>query len=531
MAKKILKGEEARTALLSGVDLIVDSVKVTLGPSGRNVVIKENGAFPRSTKDGVSVARACRVDPNSMEVVGSEMIIEMALKQLMDVGDQTTSVCVLAQAIIHEGFKLIDAGATPIQLQREINAAVELVVESLKQQAIPVEGDMLEHVATIAANNDNSIGKLVAEAFRKIGEEGDVSLVESQSAETKIEVLQGMRLNRGYITPYCINTDKLTCELEGVQVLIYDKVISTVKDLFDPTPGKKTPGVFDVAKVGEKNALLIICSGFEGEALGTFAANKAKIPDLPVCIIECPEMRDSPERNEVLKDIAILTGGTVIGDLFGNTLAKLTPEQLGKVAKISVSESSTSLIGGQGDKALVDKRLMELRTQRDLPETTDMQKQGLNTRIARLSGGVAVMYVGGNSQLEMKERKDRCDDAVRATKAALQEGIVPGGGLALLRSKSKIALETTDGARLIDKILEAPFNQICANAGVKPDYIKLIENSGYNAATGEYGDMITMGVIDPVKVVRNAIVNAASVAGAILTTDVVMMDEPQLNCN
>lgn len=533
-------GKEAREALKKGVDRACNLVKVTLGPKGRNIVIKQNSMFPTSTRDGANVIRNCKVsDP--LEVPGSEAIIEMAMKQLMDVGDSTTSVCVLAQAIIEEGFKLVEAGANPNQLKREIDAAVELVVKSIKEQAIPVTGDMLEHVATIAANNDNTIGKLVAEAFSKIGKEGDVTLVESQSAVTRIEVLQGMRFNRGYVTPFCINNpQKMTCELEGVQVLIYDKPIKTVKELFDPTPAppgqpKKNPGIFDVAKVNEKNALLIICSSFDEEALGTFSANKQKIPDLPVCIVECPEMRDSPERNEVLQDIAVMTGGKVIGDLYGTTLAKLKPEDLGRVAKISVDEKSTSLMGGQGEKGKVEQRVIALEAQLELPETTEMQKQFLKARIARLTGGVAVMYVGGNSQVEMKERKDRCDDAIRATKAALEEGIVPGGGMALinaLKDWRKWSIAETAGVHTImEKALIAPFVQICNNAGIDSNILvagvmnEQNQYKGYNATTDEMVDMLDAGVIDPAKVVRHAIQNAASIAGVLITTDALMIEE------
>jgi len=529
---KIVYGADARKMLKSGVDAVCNAVKVTLGPKGRNVVIKRNGDWPTVHKDGITVARACRVSDLN-DVVGSEAIIGMGMKQLVDVGDGTTTVCVLAQAIIDEGIKLVDNGVNPMALQREINDAVKLVVENIKAQAIPVTGDMLEQVATIAANNDNSIGKLVAEAFSKIGEEGDVTLVESQTSETRIEVLQGMRFNRGYITPACINNPaKINCELDGVQVLIYDKVISLTKELFDPTPGRKNPGIFDVAKVNEGRALLIICSGFEGEALGTFTANKAKIPDLPVCIVECPEMRDSPQRVDVLQDLAILTGAKVIGDLYGTTLAKLTEDQLGKVARIIVTDSSTSLIGGQGDKEQVNKRLIQLRTQRDDSQTTDMQRQGLEARIARLSGGVAVMYVGGNTQVEMKERKDRCDDAIRATKAALQEGIVPGGGMSLLKSGGALATLYSKGAVLVKEIISSPLRQICKNAGVdENDVIETVINSengfGYNAATGKYVDMIADGVIDPCKVVRHAIENAASIAGMLLTSEALMQELPE----
>ncbi len=525
MAKKIIYGEESRKFLKDGVDTVVNAVKVTLGPKGRNVAIKENGMMPFWTKDGVTVARHCRIgDP--LLITGAEAIIDLAMKQLMDVGDSTTTTCVLAQAIIEEGMKLIEAGANPLQLQREINEAVASVVKHIESLAIPVSGDMLEHVATIAANNDNAIGKLVAEAFNKIGKEGVVTLVESHTAQTRIEVVQGMQFNRGYLTPFCVNNPaKMNCELDNVKIFIYDKVISQAKELF----GVMSLGI---QGVNQGCSLLMIVSGLEGEAMGAFTSNKVKTPGLPVCIVECPEMRDSPDREQVLMDISILTNAMIIGDLHGEAIAAINPTQLGGAAKVTVTESTTAIIGGQGDKKLVDKRLMELRTQAG--NATGIKLQGLETRIARLSSGVAVMYVGGNSQVEMKERKDRCDDAIRATKAALQEGIVAGGGICLFKEMERIGdkNDLTQGEELLVQVLASPLEQICLNAGIDPQAVlsRLFDTSpkeGYNAATGEFVDMVEAGIIDPAKVVRCALQNAASIAGMLLTSECLMVEIPE----
>jgi chaperonin GroEL len=517
MAKEILLNKEAREVLKKGIDQVCDVVKVTLGPKGRNVAIKVPYQLAYCTKDGVTVARNISLK-NPIENVGAEMIIDVALKTVWDAGDGTTTATVLAQAIIAYGIKLIDNGVSPVELKRQIDAAVNKVINFIKASTIKISDGMLEQVATISANGDKEVGKLVAEAFDKVGGEGKVTVEESNTSDTKITVVNGLRVNRGFVSPFCVNNlGKAVCEMESVYIFICDKTITSEQELFY---------IFDLGlKKIQNGKLLIICNDLDAAALGSYNNNRQK-SNIPVCVIPAPWGDD---KADVLKDISIATGATIIGDMYGTEVLKSTVDDLGRCSKIVVTKDESLIIGGLGDKDLLAQRLMELRTA--AIDAKGIQLNSINDRIARLTSGVAVIHVGGNSQIEMKERFDRCDDAVRATKCAIEEGVVAGGGVCLLRAKQSLQL-INDGERLIGDILNTPVKQILLNAGEDADnvIINILAgegNYGYNVATEEYGDMIEMGVIDPAKVVRVSLVNAASIAGTILTSEALMVEEPQ----
>lgn len=522
MPKEILYGAEARQALKNGVDKVANAVKVTLGPRGRNVIISNPGQFVLVTKDGVTVARNTFLK-DQVEEVGAAAIREVALKTLNDSGDGTTTATVLAQAIIEEGMKLVERGANPVELKKGIDKAVEAITDQIKSMSVPVSGDMIKQVATVSANGDEEIGSIVAEAFEKIGQDGVVNLEDSHAFKTRVELIGGMQLNKGYISPFAVNNfSKMTSELTNVSIMVCDKTITLVEELFY---------VMNLADVKNRQALLIICRDMDGEALAAFNVNKEKSPDMPVCVIQAPEWGDS--QKELMKDIAILTGATIIGDMYGTEITKMGKEDLGKCAKIVASKNETVLIGGMGNGELIDKRVMELKTL--AVDAKDLDRIALETRAAKINGAVAMIYVGGSSQVEMRERKDRCDDSVRATRAAIQEGVVTGGGSCLFYCSGAIeACETGDigkGIRLVLDILSMPLKLICSNAGIDPETVFSelaghtgVSNMGYNARSEKVENMFESGILDPAKVVRVALQNAASIAGTLLTSECLMVE-------
>ena len=523
MAKEIKFDIESRDALKRGVDALANAVKVTLGPKGRNVVIEKSFGAPHVTKDGVSVAKEIELE-DRVENMGAQMVKEVASKTNDIAGDGTTTATVLAQAIVREGLKNVAAGANPMDLKRGIDKAVTAVVEILKSQSQEVGNDSekIKQVASVSANNDETIGSLIAEAFGKVGKEGVITVEEAKGIDTTVDVVEGMQFDRGYQSPYFVtNPEKMIAELENPYILLVEKKISSMKDLL--------PVLEPVAQSGK--ALLIICEEVEGEALATLVVNKLR-GSLKIAAVKAPGFGD--RRKAMLEDIAILTGGTVISEERGFTMENATLDMLGTAEKIVIDKDNTTLVNGGGDEALIKGRVSQIKAQMETT-TSDYDKEKLQERLAKLAGGVAVLYVGAASEVEMKEKKDRVDDALHATRAAVEEGIVPGGGVALVRSISALINLKGDnqdqdtGIKIIRRAIEEPLRQIVANAGGEGSVIvaKVSEGNGdfgFNAKTDEYVNMYEAGIIDPTKVVRVALENAASVSGMLLTTECVITE-------
>ena len=526
MSKEIKFNIEARDLLKVGVDALANAVKVTLGPKGRNVVIDRKFGAPQITKDGVSVAKEIELSDAGANM-GAQMVKEVASKTADDAGDGTTTATVLAQSIVNVGLKNVTAGANPMDLKRGIDKAVEAIVANIKAQSIEV-GDNYEkikQVAKISANNDETIGSLIAEAMEKVKKEGVITVEEAKGTETYVKVVEGMQFDRGYISPYFItNGDKMEADLENPFVLLYDKKISTMKELM--------PVLEPAAQAGRP--LMIIAEDVEGEALATLVVNRLR-GSLKVAAVKAPGFGD--RRKEMLEDLAILTGGVVISEEKGLKLEQATIEMLGQCEKITIDKENTTIVNGAGAKDVIDTRVAQIRTLIE-NSTSDYDREKLQERLAKLAGGVAVLYVGAASEIEMKEKKDRVDDALSATRAAVEEGIVAGGGVAYIRSIAALEglkgdnEDETVGIEIVKRAIEEPLRQIVANAGgegaVVVDKVKSGEaDFGYNARIGEYQHMIEAGVIDPAKVSRVALENAASIAGMFLTTECVLIEEKE----
>jgi chaperonin GroEL len=528
MAKDIKFDIEARDGLKRGVDALANAVKVTLGPKGRNVIISKSFGGPTVTKDGVSVAKEIELkDP--LENMGAQMVKEVASKTNDLAGDGTTTATVLAQAIVKEGLKNVAAGANPMDLKRGIDKAVEAIVENLGKQAQEVgsSSEKIKQVASISANNDEVIGDLIATAFGKVGKEGVITVEEAKGTDTYVDVVEGMQFDRGYLSPYFVtNPEKMNVELENPYILLYDKKVSSLKELL--------PVLEPVAQSGKP--LLIIAEDVDGEALSTLVVNKLR-GALKIAAVKAPGFGD--RRKAMLEDIAILTGGTVIAEESGYTLENATLEMLGTAEKIVIDKDNTTIVNGAGNADLIKNRVNQIKSQID-STTSDYDREKLQERLAKLAGGVAVLYVGAASEVEMKEKKDRVDDALHATRAAVEEGIVAGGGVALLRAKaalSSIKAENADeatGVQIVSRAIESPLRTIVENAGLEGSVVvaKVADgkdNYGYNAKTDEYVDMLKAGIIDPKKVTRVALENAASVAGMILTTECALVEIKEEN--
>lgn len=523
MAKEIKFDIESRDALKRGVDALANAVKVTLGPKGRNVVIEKSFGAPHVTKDGVSVAKEIELE-DRVENMGAQMVKEVASKTNDIAGDGTTTATVLAQAIVREGLKNVAAGANPMDLKRGIDKAVNAVVENLKTQSQEVgnNSEKIKQVASVSANNDETIGSLIAEAYGKVGKEGVITVEEAKGIDTTVDVVEGMQFDRGYQSPYFVtNPEKMIAELENPYILLVEKKISSMKDLL--------PVLEPVAQSGK--ALLIICEEVEGEALATLVVNKLR-GSLKIAAVKAPGFGD--RRKAMLEDIAILTGGTVISEERGFTMENATLDMLGTAEKVVIDKDNTTLVNGGGEESLIKGRVSQIKAQMETT-TSDYDKEKLQERLAKLAGGVAVLYVGASSEIEMKEKKDRVDDALHATRAAVEEGIVPGGGVALVRSISclnGLKGENQDqdtGIKIIKRAIEEPLRQIVANAGGEGSVIvaKVAEGSGdygFDAKNDDYVKMYEAGIIDPTKVVRVALENAASVAGMLLTTECVITE-------
>jgi chaperonin GroEL len=522
-AKEIVYTEKARNLILAGVNALANAVKVTLGPKGRNVVLEKSYGSPTITKDGVTVAKEIELE-NKFENMGAQMVKEVASKTSDVAGDGTTTATVLAQAIYREGSKLVAAGHNPMEIKRGIDKAVENVVESLKKSAKQTKDPKeITQVGTISANGDETVGKLLAEAMEKVGKEGVITVEEAKSAETTLEVVEGMQFDRGYLSPYFVtDPERMEVVFEDVYLLISEKKISNMKDML--------PILEAIARA--QKPLIIIAEDLEGEALATLVVNKLR-GTLHCAAVKAPGFGD--RRKEMLKDIAVLTGGQVISEELGLKLENVTLTDLGRAKRVQIDKDNTTIIGGEGKKDLIKGRIAEIRTQVE-NTTSDYDREKLQERLAKLVGGVAVVKVGAATETEMKERKARVEDALHATRAAVEEGIVPGGGVALIRAqKSLDKLEVSDeqkfGVSIIRRAIEEPLRQIAQNAGEEGSIVvnKVREGKGafgYNAATGEYGDLLEQGVIDPAKVVRTALQNAASVAGLMLTTEALIAERP-----
>ncbi len=523
MAKDIKFDIEARDGIKRGVDALANAVKVTLGPKGRNVIISKAFGGPTVTKDGVSVAKEIELE-DALENMGAQMVKEVASKTNDLAGDGTTTATVLAQAIVKEGLKNVAAGANPMDLKRGIDKAVEAITADLEKQTKEVgsSSEKIKQVASISANNDSIIGELIAEAFGKVGKEGVITVEEAKGTETYVDVVEGMQFDRGYLSPYfTTNSEKMTAELENPYILIYDKKISAMKDLL--------PVLEPVAQSGKP--LLIIAEDVDGEALATLVVNKLR-GALKIAAVKAPGFGD--RRKAMLEDIAILTGGTVISEERGFSLDNTTIEQLGTAEKVAIDKDNTTIVNGAGEEDLIKNRVNQIKSQIE-STTSDYDREKLQERLAKLAGGVAVLYVGAASEVEMKEKKDRVDDALHATRAAVEEGIVAGGGVALVRAKNaldKVKTENADeatGVQIVNRAIESPLRTIVENAGGEGSVViaKVIEGKkdfGYNAKTDEYVDMLKAGIIDPKKVTRVALENAASVSGMILTTECALID-------
>ena len=523
MAKDIKFDIEARDSIKRGVDALANAVKVTLGPKGRNVIISKSFGGPQVTKDGVTVAKEIELE-DALENMGAQMVKEVASKTNDLAGDGTTTATVLAQAIVKEGLKNVAAGANPMELKQGIDKAVNAIVTDLEKQAKKVSNssDMIKQVATISSNNDEKIGQLISVAFNKVGREGVITVEESKGTETYVDVVEGMQFDRGYLSPYFItDSEKMQTEMENPMILLYDKKISSMKDLL--------PVLEPVAQQGK--SLLIIAEDVDGEALATLVVNKLR-GSLKIAAVKAPGFGD--RRKSMLEDIAILTGGTVISEELGFTLENTTVEMLGTAETVTINKDNTTIVKGAGKKNDIKARVNQIKAQIETT-TSDYDKEKLQERLAKLAGGVAVLYVGAASEVEMKEKKDRVDDALNATRAAVEEGIVAGGGVALIRNKTlleKITGNTLDevtGIKIVARAIEAPLRIIVENAGGEGSVVasKVLEgtkNFGYNAKSDKYVDMLEAGIIDPKKVTRVALENAASVAGMILTTECALVD-------
>ncbi|WP_426228953.1 chaperonin GroEL [Pararhizobium sp. DWP3-4] len=524
-AKEIKFGRTAREKMLRGVDILADAVKVTLGPKGRNVIIDKSFGAPRITKDGVSVAKEIELE-DKFENMGAQMVREVASKTNDIAGDGTTTATVLAQAIVREGGKAVAAGMNPMDLKRGIDLAVAAIVKDLVAKAKKINtSEEVAQVGTISANGEKEIGQYIAEAMQKVGNEGVITVEEAKTAETELEVVEGMQFDRGYLSPYFVtNPEKMVAELEDAYILLHEKKLSNLQAML--------PVLEAVVQTGKP--LLIISEDVEGEALATLVVNKLR-GGLKIAAVKAPGFGD--RRKAMLEDIAILTGGQVISEDIGIKLENVTLEMLGRAKKVSISKENTTIVDGAGKKAEIEGRVAQIKGQ--IEETTsDYDREKLQERLAKLAGGVAVIRVGGATEIEVKEKKDRIDDALNATRAAVQEGIVPGGGTALLRASIVLDLkgandDQTAGISIIRKALQSLVRQIAENAGDEGSIIvgKILEsntdNFGYNAQTGEFGDMIAMGIVDPVKVVRTALQNAASVASLLITTEAMIAELPK----
>jgi chaperonin GroEL len=524
MAKQIIYGEESRQAILRGVNALADAVKVTLGPKGRNVVLDKKFGSPTITKDGVTVAKEIELK-DALENMGAQMVREVASKTSDTAGDGTTTATVLAQAIYREGAKNVVAGANPMELKRGIEKAVEAIVENLKKMSKDVGGKMIGQVGTISANSDETIGGIIAEAMEKVGKDGVITVEEARSMETSLEVVEGMQFDRGYLSPYFVtDPERMEVVLENPVILIHEKKISSMKDLL--------PLLEQVARAGKP--LVIIAEDVDGEALATLVVNKLR-GTLQAAAVKAPGFGD--RRKAMLEDIAILTGGKAITEDLGIKLENIKLEDLGKAKKVTIDKDNTTIVEGAGGQAGVEGRVKQIRAQ--VEETTsDYDREKLQERLAKLVGGVAVIKVGAATETEMKEKKARVEDAMHATKAAVEEGIVPGGGTALLRAsavldKLKVEGDQKVGVDIIRKAVEAPMRWIATNAGKEGSIVvsKVRENDktefGYNAATDTYEDLVKAGVIDPTKVVRSALQNASSIASLLLTTEAMVCDIPE----
>ena len=523
MAKDIKFDIEARDGLKRGVDALANAVKVTLGPKGRNVIIGKPFGGPQITKDGVTVAREIELE-DALENMGAQMVKEVASKTNDLAGDGTTTATVLAQAIVKEGLKNVAAGANPMDLKRGIDKAVSTIVTDLQKQSQVVGSkiDKIKQVASISANNDESIGNLIAEAFEKVGKEGVITVEEAKGTDTYMDIVEGMQFDRGYLSPYFVtDSEKMITDLENPYILLYDKKISSMKDLL--------PVLEPVAQTGKP--LLIIAEDVEGEALATLVVNKLR-GSLKIAAVKAPGFGD--RRKAMLEDIAILTGGTVIAEERGFTLENTTIEMLGTAERVTIDKDNTTVVNGAGKKTDIKGRVNQIKAQIETT-TSDYDKEKLQERLAKLAGGVAVLYVGAASEVEMKEKKDRVDDALHATRAAVEEGIVAGGGVALIRTISALGKITTDnldettGIQIVARAVEEPLRTIVENAGSEGSVVaaKVLEGKkdfGFNAKTDEYVNMHKAGIIDPTKVTRIALENAASVAGMILTTECALVD-------
>ena len=528
MAKEIKFDIKAREELKKGVDELANAVKVTLGPKGRNVIIEKKFGAPHITKDGVSVAKEVELE-DPFQNMGAQLVKEVASKTGDDAGDGTTTATVLAQAIINVGLKNVAAGANPIDLKRGIDKAVAKVVEGIKAQAQEVDDDMakIENVARISANNDAEIGKLIADAMRKVKKEGVITIEEAKGTETTVKVVEGMQFDRGYISPYFVtNTEKMECEMENPYILIFDKKISVLKDML--------PILEPVAQSGRP--LLIIAEDVDSEALATLVVNRLR-GSLKICAVKAPGFGD--RRKEMLEDIATLTHGVVISEDKGLKLDMATVDMLGQAEKITVDKENTTIVNGKGDKELIAERVAQIKAQIE-KTTSDYDREKLQERLAKLAGGVAVLYVGAPSEVEMKEKKDRVDDALSATRAAVAEGIVPGGGVAYIRCVETLEGLVGDnddentGIQIVKRAIEEPLRQIVANAGLEGAIIvqKVKDGKGdfgYNARVDKYENFFESGVIDPAKVTRVALENAASIAGMFLTTECVISEKKEEN--
>src|SRR6476660_1576895 len=523
MAKQIVHGEESRQAILRGVNLLADAVKVTLGPKGRNVVIEKKFGSPTITKDGVTVAKEIELQ-DSLENMGAQMVREVASKTSDVAGDGTTTATVLAQAIYREGIKNVTAGGNPMELKRGIDRAVKAAVGALDKLSKPVEGKDIAHVGTISANNDSEIGKIIAEAMDKVGKDGVITVEEAKGLETTLEVVEGMQFDRGYLSPYFItDAERMECVLENVKVLLFEKKISNMKDLL--------PILEQIAKQGKP--LLIIAEEVEGEALATLVVNKLR-GTLQACAVKAPGFGD--RRKAMLEDIAILTGGKAITEDLGIKLESIQLADLGRAKKIVVDKDNSTIVEGAGKHQSIEGRVKQLRTQID-DTTSDYDREKLQERLAKLVGGVAIIKVGAATETEMKEKKARVEDAMHATKAAVEEGIVPGGGVALLRaSKALEGLKLTGdqlvGLNIVKRAIEEPMRHIASNAGAEGSIVvskvkEMKQDEGFNAATEVYEDLVKAGVIDPAKVVRSALQNASSIASLLLTTEALVSEIPE----
>jgi chaperonin GroEL len=525
-AKDVKFGASAREKMLKGVDTLADAVKVTLGPKGRNVVIEKSFGAPRTTKDGVSVAKEIELE-DKFENMGAQMVREVASRTNDEAGDGTTTATVLAQSIVREGMKSVAAGMNPMDLKRGIDKAVSLVIEHLKSSSTPIKGSSeVAQVGTISANGEKEIGDMIANAMEKVGNEGVITVEEAKSLATELDVVEGMQFDRGYLSPYFItDSEKMIADLEDPYILLFEKKLSSLQAMLPVLE----------AVVQSNRPLLIIAEDVEGEALATLVVNKLR-GGLKIAAVKAPGFGD--RRKAMLEDIAVLTGGQVVSEDLGIKLETVTLDMLGTAKKVTITKDDTTIVDGAGEKEAIEGRVNQIRRQVE-DSSSDYDKEKLQERLAKLAGGVAVIKVGGASEIEVKERKDRVDDALNATRAAVEEGIVPGGGIALLKATKALEGVTGDnedqnqGIAIVARALQSPIRQIVENAGVEGSIVvgKVLENNdvnfGYNAQTGEYEDLVESGVIDPVKVSRIALQDAASVASLLITTEAAIAEKPK----